>query len=82
MQQTNKNINCTIITLGGKPVVVNGNLQHDHIIEKVNELIQENVVLSADNPAFPLSYTVAFLKDNKIASIQGKSEYIQVRQLF
>ncbi len=76
MQQMNKNINCTIITLGGKPVVVNGNLQHDHIIEKVNELIQENVVLSADNPAFPLSYTVAFLKDNKIASIQGKSEYI------
>ena len=76
VQQMNKNINCTIITLGGKPIVVSGNLQHDHIIEKVNELIQENVVLSADNPAFPLSYTVAFLKDNKIASIQGRSEYI------
>lgn len=72
----NRNINCTIITMGGKPVVINGNLENDHIIEKVNDLIRENVVFSAENPAFPLAYTVAFLKDNKIASIQGNSEYI------
>lgn len=72
----NKNINCTIITIGGKPVMINGNLANDNIIEKVNDLISENVVLSAENPAFPLAYTVAFLKDNKIASIQGNTEYI------
>lgn len=75
-KSVNKNINCTIITMGGKPVVINGNLENDHIIEKVNDLIRENVILSAENPAFPLSYTVAFLKDNKIANIQGNTEYI------
>lgn len=75
-KEMNKNINCTIITMGGRPVMINGNLENDHIIEKVNDLISENVVLSAENPAFPLSYTVAFLKDNKIASIQGNTEYI------
>ncbi|OUO90614.1 hypothetical protein B5F40_06580 [Gordonibacter sp. An230] len=71
-----KDIDCTIVALGGRPVVVNGNLENDGIIAKVNDLISENAVLSAENPAFPLAYTVAFLKDNRIASIQGTTEYI------
>ena len=72
----NKNINCTVITIGGKPKVINGNLDADNILEQVNDLISENVEFTAQNPALPLAYTVAFLKDNKIASVQGATEYI------
>lgn len=75
-KKINKNINCSIITMGGKPIFIDGNLEDANIIEKVNNIISENVDFSAENPAFPLSYTVAFLKDNKIASIQGNTEYI------
>lgn len=76
VKNANKRINCTIITMGGKPVMLNGSMENEKLIQQLNDLICENVVLSAENPAFPLCYTVAFLKDNKIASIQGKTEYI------
>lgn len=72
----NKKIDCTMIALGGKPIMVNGSMEDDKIIRQLNELICENVELSAENPAFPISYTVAFLKDNRVAAIQGKTEYI------
>ncbi len=72
----NKAINCTVITIGGKPVVINGNLDTDNILQQVNELITQNVEFTEQNPPLPLAYTVAFLKDNKIASIQGTTEYI------
>ena len=72
----NKRINCSVITVGGKPVFINGNLSEDNILDQVNELIQSNLNLTADNPALPLVYTTAFLKDNAIAHIQGNTEYI------
>ena len=59
-KKRNKKIDCTIIALGGKPVMINGSMEDDKIIRQLNELICENV----------------FLKDNKVAGIQGKTEYI------
>ncbi len=75
-KKLNKQINCTVITIGGKPAVINGNLSEDNIMEQVNQLIQSNLDLRGDNPALPLVYTTAFLKDNAIAHIQGNTEYI------
>lgn len=72
----NRQINCTVITVGGKPVFINGNLSEDNIMDQVNELILANLDLSSDNPAMPLVYTSTFLKDNAIAHIQGNTEYI------
>lgn len=72
----NKQINCTVITVGGKPVFINGNLNEDNILDQVNELIQSNLELTGQNPAMPLVYTTTFLKDNAIAHIQGNTEYI------
>ncbi len=75
-KKLNKNINCTVITIGGKPVIINGNLDTDNIISQVNDLISQNAEFTAQNPPLPIAYTVAFLKDNAIASVQGSTEYI------
>ena len=72
----NKQINCTVITVGGKPALINGNLNEDNILDQVNDLIQSNLELTGDNPAMPLVYTTTFLKNNAIAHIQGNTEYI------
>ena len=72
----NKQITCTVITVGGKPVLINGNLNEDNILDQVNQLIQSNLELAGDNPAMPLVYTTTFLKNNAIAHIQGNTEYI------
>lgn len=76
IQEINKKITCTIITMGGTPKVITGNLGTDNIIEQVNKLIKDNVDFTPENQPLPISYTVAFLKDNAIASIQGTTEYI------
>lgn len=75
-KKLDKQINCTVITIGGKPAVINGNLSEDNIMDQVNELIQSNLELSSENPALPLVYTTTFLKNNAIAHIQGNTEYI------
>ena len=33
----NRQINCTVITVGGKPVFINGNLNEDNILDQVNQ---------------------------------------------
>ena len=72
----NKQIDCTVITVGGKPVVINGNLDQDNILKRVNELIGSGVEFTPDNPAMPLVYATSFLKDNTMAHIQGSTDYI------
>lgn len=72
----NKQIDCTVITIGGKPVVINGNLDQDNILDRVNELLGTDVDFTPNNPAMPLVYTTTFLKNNFIAHIQGNTDYI------
>lgn len=76
MKEVNKSIKCTIMTYGGRPTMVNGSLESADIIKEINNLITENTVLSESNPAAPLSYTTIFLKDNVVAHVQGRTEYI------
>lgn len=75
-KEFNKSIKCTIMTYGGKPIMVNGSLENEDIIREVNELITENTVLSEANPAAPLSYTTIFMKNNVVAHVQGRTEYV------
>lgn len=75
-KELNKSIKCTIMTYGGKPIMVNGSLESSDIIKEINNLITENTVLSESNPAAPLTYTTIFLKNNVVAHVQGRTEYI------
>ncbi len=65
----------TATVLGG------GAKQHNRVVtkdfDKIRNIIKNNAVYSPQNPGYPISYTSTFLKDNKIASINNKTEYIE-----
>ncbi|WP_142415088.1 thiol-activated cytolysin family protein [Hathewaya massiliensis] len=65
----------TATVLGG------GAQEHNKVVTKdfdvIRNVIKDNSVYSPQNPAYPLSYTSTFLKDNKIATINNKTEYIE-----
>lgn len=71
-----KSIKSTLYVLGGDIRAV----QFDkELVDEVNGLINKNLELSVSNPATPLCYTTAFLRDNMIANISGKTEYITTK---
>ncbi|EMY3421672.1 thiol-activated cytolysin family protein, partial [Escherichia coli] len=39
--------------------------------------IKDNATFSLKNPAYPISYTSTFLKDNSIAAVHNKTDYIE-----
>ncbi|GCD10859.1 thiol-activated cytolysin family protein [Clostridium tagluense] len=65
----------TATVLGG------GAQAHNKIITKdfneITNIIKNNSVYSPQNPGYPISYTSTFLKDNSIACINNKTEYIE-----
>ncbi|QBD85333.1 alveolysin [Clostridium tetani] len=65
----------TATVLGG------GAQEHNKIITKdfdeIRNIIKNNSVYSPQNPGYPISYTTTFLKDNSIASVNNKTEYIE-----
>ncbi|AWZ47680.1 thiol-activated cytolysin family protein [Hathewaya limosa] len=65
----------TATVLGG------GAEEHNKVITKdfdeIRKVIKDNSVYSAKNPGYPISYTSSFLKDNKIAAINNKTEYVE-----
>lgn len=65
----------TATVLGG------GAQEHNKVITKdfneITNVIKNNSVYSPQNPGYPISYTSTFLKDNSIASINNKTEYIE-----
>ena len=66
----------TSITHGGKPLPMNTESDPKKMIKQIKTYINKNMALSPENPALPLCYTIATLKDNKIALIKGSTEYI------
>lgn len=48
-------------------------------VEDLKKLIQEGATFSAQNPAVPISYKTAFLKDNQVATIQSNTDYIETK---
>ncbi|WXR61396.1 thiol-activated cytolysin family protein [Peptostreptococcaceae bacterium AGR-M142] len=65
----------TAVVLGGDAY------EHNKIITKdfdeIREVIKENAAFSATNPAYPISYTSVFLKDNSIAAINNRTDYVE-----
>lgn len=63
-------------------VVLGGDAQeHNKIISKdfdeIRNVIKNNASFSLKNPAYPISYTSTFLKDNSIAAVHNKTDYIE-----
>ncbi|WP_425544702.1 thiol-activated cytolysin family protein [Clostridium oceanicum] len=67
----------TALVLGGDAS------EHNKIITKnfdeIREVIKSNAQFSIKNPAYPISYTSVFLKDNSVAAVHNKTEYIETR---
>lgn len=65
----------TATVLGG------GAQEHNKIItkdfNKIRNIIKNNSVYSPQNPGYPISYTTTFLKDNHIATVNNKTEYVE-----
>lgn len=63
-------------------VVLGGDAQeHNKVVSKnfdeIRNVIKDNATFSAKNPAYPISYTSVFLKDNSIAAVHNKTDYIE-----
>lgn len=63
-------------------VVLGGDSQeHNNIVTKdfdeIREIIKNNAALGLKNPAYPISYTSVFLKDNAIAAVHNNTDYIE-----
>lgn len=65
----------TAIVLGG------GAQEHNKIISsdfnEIRNVIKNNSVYSPQNPGYPISYVTTFLKDNSIACVNNKTDYIE-----
>ena len=72
-----KNTKVTVSIVGGNADragrVVTGT------VEDLKNLIQEGATFSTQNPAVPISYKTAFLKDNQVATIQSNTDYIETK---
>ena len=72
-----KNTTVTVSIVGGNADragrVVTGT------VEDLKSLIQEGATFSTQNPAVPISYKTAFLKDNQVATIQSNTDYIETK---
>ncbi|ARC86064.1 perfringolysin O [Clostridium argentinense CDC 2741] len=65
----------TVVVLGGDAQ------EHNKIITKdfdeIRNVIKSNAEFSTKNPAYPISYTSIFLKDNSVAAVHNKTDYIE-----
>lgn len=69
------NSSFTAVVLGGDAS------EHNKVVTKdfdvIRNVIKDNAAFGRKNPAYPISYTSVFLKDNKIAGVNNRSEYVQ-----
>lgn len=72
----NKNISCDIIMLGGDAKAFSFNINQKNVDQKLNEIITKGLAFNQENPAFPISYSVSFLKDGSLAVVNGNTEYV------
>ncbi|WML37805.1 thiol-activated cytolysin family protein [Clostridium sp. OS1-26] len=65
----------TAVVLGGD------SKEHNKIITKdfdeIRNVIKDNAEFSSKNPGYPISYTSVFLKDNSVAAVHNKTDYIE-----
>ncbi|MFD0767417.1 thiol-activated cytolysin family protein [Bacillus sp. CGMCC 1.60114] len=65
----------TAVVLGGDAK------EHNKVVSKdfneIRNIIKDNAELSSKNPAYPISYTSSFLKDNATAAVHNNTDYIE-----
>jgi thiol-activated cytolysin len=65
----------TAVVLGGDAK------EHNKVVSKdfneIRNVIKDNAELSSKNPAYPISYTSTFLKDNATAAVHNNTDYIE-----
>ena len=65
----------TAVVLGGDAK------EHNKVVTKdfneIRNIIKDNAELSSKNPAYPISYTSTFLKDNSTAAVHNNTDYIE-----
>ncbi len=65
----------TAVVLGGDAK------EHNKVVTKdfneIRNIIKDNAELSLKNPAYPISYTSTFLKDNATAAVHNNTDYIE-----
>ncbi|MEW9095878.1 MAG: thiol-activated cytolysin family protein [Clostridiaceae bacterium] len=65
----------TAVVLGGDAKEHNKVVTKD--FDEIRNIIKDNAEFSPKNPAYPISYTSVFLKDNSIAAVHNKTDYIE-----
>ncbi|MGE7624907.1 thiol-activated cytolysin family protein [Viridibacillus sp. NPDC096237] len=67
----------TAVVLGGD------SKEHNKVVTKdfneIRNIIKDNAELSLKNPAYPISYTSTFLKDNSTAAVHNNTDYIETK---
>ena len=65
----------TAVVLGGDAKEHNKVVTKD--FDEIRNIIKDNAELSPKNPAYPVSYTSTFLKDNAVAAVHNNTDYIE-----
>jgi thiol-activated cytolysin len=71
-----QNSTFTVVALGGNAGAA-ANISQVNDLEHLHDLIVQGAKYSRDNPGAPISYTVAFLKDNQIATLGFTTNYTE-----
>ena len=70
-----ENSSFSVVVLGGD------SQEHNRLIttdfEEIRNIIKENATFSIKNPAYPISYTSTFLKDNSLAAVHNSTDYVE-----
>jgi len=69
-----KNSSFKVVTIGGNPAKA-AKLSNPDKFDELYDVINANAIYDKDNPGVPISYTVAFLKNNEIAAIRASTNY-------
>ena len=67
----------TAVVLGGDAQTHNKVVTKD--FDEIRNIIKDNAEFSIKNPGYPMSYTSVFLKDNSLAAVNNRTEYIETK---
>lgn len=76
IQEIINNSSITVLVLGGGARIASEAFEPNSF-DKIPEIIKKGATLNKENPAFPISYTVNFLKDHQLAVMKMSTNYIE-----
>ena len=71
-----ENLNIKVYVMGGASEHVQ--LINARTLQEINDILVKYAKFDRNNPAFPLSYSTEFIRDNSRAIIQGHAEYTEI----